>query len=264
MAEVDLNSIEADRPRKLHFEWALPTFFRPAATFKTIGTQENSVWSAPLLILSGLAILFVLLTASTRIQAAQAELSSAQLPEGFEEWWSAEQQQQYYASQANKTGPLFIYVFPVVSELAGVWIPWVLLGSILNISLTLNGSRGNGTTLFNLTGWAMLPLGLRSLVRTVAVLATGQTIQSPGLSGLVSADAGGFMTFLQPFMAHIDFYILWMVALLIVGVTHVSGLKRGKAVAAVIFSVLVVLALQALPGFIGAKLGGLSTGGMFF
>jgi hypothetical protein len=263
MADIDLNNIEAERPRKIHLEWVFPTLFKPAATFKTIGEQERSVWLTPLLLLSLLAIIFTLMSAPARIQAAQAQINMATPPDNFQ-WWSEEQQQQWYESQSNKIGPMFIYVFPALGELAGVWIPWLLLGSILNIALTLNGSRGNGTLLFNLTGWSMLPLAVRYVVRAVAVLISGQVIQSPGLSGLVTADGGGFMTFLQPFLAHIDVYVIWMLVLLIVGVLHVSGLPRGKAIAAVAVSILLVLALQALPGFIGARLSGLSTSGIYF
>lgn len=263
MAETDLNTIEDERPRKLHWEWTLPTFLHPKKTLSLVAAQEKGVWFTPLLILSILAIVFVLISAPTRTQTIQNQAGASQPPDGFE-YWAPEQQEQWFQSQSNKSGPLFVYVFPALSELGEIWIGWVLLGSILNLSLILNGSRGNGTTLLNITGWAFLPFAIRYLVRIISVLTTHQLIGSPGLSGLIAADASGFLMFLRPVLAHIDFYFLWMVALLIIGVMPVAGLKRTKVIFAILFSVLIVLALQALPGYTASKLGNLSLSGGFF
>ena len=263
MAETDFTTIEDERPRKLHWEWTLPTFLRPKKTLSLITAQEKGVWFTPLLILSILAIAFVLISAPARTQTIQAQAGASQPPDGFE-YWAPEQQEQWYQSQSNKSDPLFVYIFPALSELGGIWIGWVLLGSILNLSLILNGSRGNSTALLNLTGWAFLPFAVRFLVRIISVLTTHQLIGSPGLSGFIPADAGGFLLFLRPVLAHIDFYYVWMVVLLSIGVLPVAGLKRVKVIFAVLLSVVIVLALQALPGYAASKLGSLSLSGGFF
>jgi hypothetical protein len=261
MLETELNHIEEEvRPRKMHFDWVFPLFVRPGRTIKTIVTQENGVWFTSLLILSLLAILLVVIGGPARVQAAQV---GGELPQDFQ-YWSPDQQEQYFAGQANRSSPLFIYVFPILGVLAGVWFTWFLLGSILHLSLTLSGSRGTNTAALNLVGWAMLPLALRYIVQGISLLATHQVIQAPGLSGFIAAESGGFMIFLRSVLAHFDIYFLWMVALIMAGVLPLTGLSRGKAWVAVLAAVLIVLALQALPAYLGAALGGLSGSQPFY
>ena len=48
------------------------------------------------------------------------------------------------------------------------------------------------------------------------------------------------------------------------GAAIISGMQRGKTWVTVLVAVLILLALQALPGFIGGQLGGLSGAGSGF
>ena len=65
-------------------------------------------------------------------------------------------------------------------------------------------------------------------------------------------------------LGFVDIYFLWMVALLLIGAAIISGMQRGKTWVTVLVAVLILLALQALPGFIGGQLGGLSGAGSGF
>ena len=253
MVETDLASIEDTRPRSWHFEWTFPIILRPGRTLKAIAEKENGVWLTPLMILSVLAILFVLIGGPVRTAAANQ--ATPELPQDFQ-YWSQEQQQQYLSGQANKVSPLFIYIFPGLLELAGVWIPWLLIGLVLNLSFTLSGSRSNGTGVLNLAGWAFMPFGIRYLVRGFSLLATHTAIQAPGLSGFIDSTAGGMMALVRSALVHVDLYLVWVTVLLMVGALPLTGLKRGKAWIAVIVTILIVLALQSLPGYIGARLSG--------
>jgi hypothetical protein len=255
MAEIELEQLEAARPRSMHLEWVFPTFFRPGPTLKKIVEQERAVWIAPLLILSILAIVLVLSSGGPRTMQAQ---SNVEVPQDFQ-YWPPEMQQEFWDNQANKASTQYIYIFPMLGALAGVWIPWFLLGSILHLVLTMNGSRGTNTAALNLVGYASLPFALRYIVQAVAILSTKQLITSPGVSGFIAADAGGFMTFLRAVLAQVDIYLIWLVVLLMVGVLPLTGLTRGKAWMAVLVSVLIIIALKALPAFIGGQLNGLST-----
>jgi hypothetical protein len=146
----------------------------------------------------------------------------------------------------------------------GLWVSWFLLGSILHLALTLAGSRGTNTAALNLTGWAMLPLGPRMIVQMAVVLINKQLIAGQGLSGFIASDATGFLLYLRSMLGFVDIYFLWMVALLLIGAAIISGMQRGKTWDTVQFAVLILLALQALPGFIGGQLGGLSGAGRGF
>lgn len=263
MAEVEIETTvdENGKSRRLHFEWVLPLFFRPVRTLKTIVAKDTAVWHTPLLILSLLAILVVLVGAPMRT----AQLSQVgELPPDFQ-YWTPEQQEEYLASQAGKAGPMFVYLFPILSSLTGIWLSWFLLGSILHLALTLSGSRSSNTQALNLVGWAGLPFALRYIVQAIAMLTTKQMIDAPGLSGFVAADAEGFTAFWRILLAFVDIYLIWQLVLLMIGSLPLTGLSRGKAWTAVLVSVLLMLALQAVPGYIGSLLSGLElTRGFFF
>ncbi len=259
MAELELEQLEAARPRSMRLDWILPLFFRPGRTLKKIAEQERGVWIAPIIILSILAILVVLAGGQPRTIQAQ---TNVELPPDFQ-YWSPEMQEDFMANQANRTSALYIYVFPMLGALAGVWILWFLLGSILHLVLTLSGSRGTNTAALNLVAWASLPFALRYIVQAVAILSSKQLIAAPGLSGFLPADGNGLLIFLRAVLAQIDLYLIWQVILLLVGVVPLTGLVRTKAWTAVLISVVIILALAALPALIGSQLGGLRTSPYF-
>lgn len=259
MAEIELEQLEAARPRRMHMEWVLPLFFHPRRTLKKVGEQEHSVWIAPLLILSILAVLVILAGGQPRTIQSQSNIET---PLDFQ-YWPPEMQQEFMDNQAAKAGPLYIYIFPALGALAGVWIPWFLLGVILHLVLTLSGSRSSNTTALNLVGWASLPFAIRFIIQAIAIMTSKQLIGSPGVSGFIAADVNGFMTFLRGVLAQVDLYLIWQILLLVVGVLPLTGLTRSKAWTAVLLSVLIVVALKALPALIGSQLSGLSTTQMF-
>ncbi|MEA4906694.1 MAG: hypothetical protein GYA17_22035 [Chloroflexi bacterium] len=257
--ELEQNEVEA-APRRLRFEWLAPLWIRPRRVLEEIVHQDQPVWLAPMLVLTLTLLVAVVVTG-----AAQPSVSglSGEVPSTFE-YFTPEQQAQFQQAQSLQDGPLFRYVFPAAGGLIGLWLVWFLMGSILHLSLTLNGSRGSHLAAINLAAWASLPLALRFLVRTGAALATHQAVANPGLSGFIDSAAGGLDAFLRAFLSGIDLYFLWGIVLLWVGALPLSGLSRAKAALAVGVTALLVLALQALPGFISAQLSGLNTGGSFF
>lgn len=249
------------RPRAFHFAWVLPLFWRPRRTLSEAADQNRATWITPLIVLTLLALLAVLVAAPIR-QAAVAN-GPQSMPPDFQ-YWSPEQQQQYIQTLSAQSGPVFVYLFPALSSLIKIWVGWLLLGGVLHLVLTLAGSRSTLTLAFNLAGWASLPLALRSLVQVVSMLFTHQLIASPGLAGFAPAESAGLVSYLVAMLPIIDLYLLWMAALLLVGVRLQSGIGLGKVWGSVLVTLVVVLALQALPGFISGQLGSLSTGGRFF
>ncbi len=262
MSELGLESINAELPtrRSLHTEWVLPLFVLPRKTLAQIVKQETGVWAAPLLLLTLAVALLVF--AQGPVRKTQAQMTSA-MPEQAQ-YFSPEQQAQLQEGMAARQGPLFIYIFPAIGLLAGIWFGWFLLGSMLHLGLTMAGSRSGSTASFNLAAWASLPLIFRYLVRAVYSLSAHQMITSPGLSGFLSASAGGFSAYLHILLTLVDLYFIWQVALLLAGVVSATGLARKKAWAVTLLVVLVLLALQALPGFLLAQLGAVQTNQPFF
>ncbi len=245
----------------LIFKWVVPLFIKPARTTEEIGAQEKSVWLTPLLILSVLALLVVLIAAPIKRQEIQM---GTNMPPDFQ-YYSPEQQDQFYQAQANQTSPLFLYVFPALSGLLKIWVPWFLLSIILYLALTLAGSRAGSTRSYNLVGWSMLPFAIRTLVQIGVMLFTRTSISAPGLAGFIDSAATGGGAYFRSLLGFIDIYFIFQVVLLMLGAVKLSGLSRTKAVVATLVSVVILLFLSAIPGLLSSALGGLSfTGGFYF
>jgi hypothetical protein len=258
---MDVNQQDETQEKKsLNLKWVLPLFIRPRRTTNEIVTQEKSVWLTPLLILSILAVLYALIAAPVR--RANIEIG-ANLPADFQ-YYTEEMQNQFYAAQEKQTSPLFLYVFPVLSGLLRFWVSWFILGILLYLSLTLAGSRAGSIKSYNLSAWSFLPFGVRYLVQILALLFSRTLVQNPGLSGFVSTDASGFISYLGQLLGFVDIYFIFQVILLLLGVIPLSGLSRGKAWTATAVSLLILVLLQAVPGFLSHALSGLSLNGYYF
>ncbi|KPL83734.1 hypothetical protein SE15_00195 [Thermanaerothrix daxensis] len=261
MSEIETlpPSPEATR-RRWRFEWIPALFLRPRRTLQNLREQENATWITPMVVLTLLALFLTLASAPARQQQAQVV---SELPPDFQ-YWPQEQQQQYFQAQQQRANPLFVIVFPGLANLAGVWLPWLILSSLLHLALTLGGSRGNGITTFNLVAWCSLPLALRFLVQGIALLITRQPINAPGLSGFLPADATGLVLYGRALLAQVDLYWLWMVGLLLIGTPLFAGIQRSKARLLTLLAVILTLGLQALPGYFSARLSNLFVTRPFF
>jgi hypothetical protein len=240
--------------RRFHFDWVLPTLLRPRWLFAQVREQESDSWLTPLLILT-LAEVGRVLTVGWLKQSAAAS-GQTPLPDGFE-FWTPEQQAQFFQAQQATTGPTFVYVFPAIGSMLGLWITWLLIASILHLALTLLGGRSQTRAAINFVAWALLPLALRSLVSLGYMLYSQTLIVGYGLAGFAPGDGEMLSNYLKEFLAFVDVYLLWAAVLMALGAMSVASLPARKAWGGVLITMLIVLALHALPGFIAAQVGGL-------
>ncbi len=248
------------RPKnKLKFDWLVQLLFKPKNTLDLIFAEARPNWQTPLLVLGVVGFIQALIAGPIKKTAIEM---GTNLPPDFQ-WYSPEQQQQFLQAQASQTSPLFLYVFPILGLVIGIFITWFLLRSLLHLSLTLAGSRAKSMLSGNLAAWSVTPLILRSIVRIIAMLATKSQITITGLSGLVTAD-GGFTAFLYAFLALIDIFVVWQLVLVLIGAQKISNLPRFKAWGVAALAFFILLLLEALPGFIGSQLSGLTMTRMFF
>lgn len=243
-----------------NFQWFPAVLFRPRKTTAQIATHDKPAWLAPLLVLSLLVVLLTLIAAPIRKQTIQM---GSNLPPDFQ-YYTPEMQAQFMKAQESQTSPLFLYLFPILSGVAGIWVSWFLMSSILHLLITLSGSRAASLRSYNLVSWSFVPFILRYLVQLFALLFSKSLVQNPGLSGLMAADAGGFLAFLRVLLGLIDLYFIFQVILLFLGVVPLSGLSKSKAYTATLIMLILVLVLRALPGFLSSILGGLSVTRPFF
>jgi hypothetical protein len=256
MADVnEFPNTHTEAPKR---RWKLLSdiLFKPRWAFKQLAAIQNHAWGIPMLLLTALIILSALAGGPARYQNTVMNLN--QPPEDFI-YWTPEQQNQFNEGQMALQGPLFTVVFPMISSLAGLWLGWFLLASVLHLLMTLKGSRQSREVFFNYSAWAAVPFAIRSLVQTVSFLATNQIIASPGLSGLISQGAVGWQPYLRLVLGMVDLYAIWVFILLLVGSPIVSGLKPGKAITTTLIACLIFTVLALIPGVIRLQLGGLGT-----
>jgi hypothetical protein len=259
MTETEL--VQTESPGRFQFAWVSQALFRPRGAFAKITAQNRGVWLTPLLILTLTTLLRVGVAGWVRQNFAIA--GEMPLPPDFQ-YYSPEQQAQFMQAMQSTQGPVFIYVFPAISGLLTVWLGWLLVGGLLHLVLTMLGGRGDTMAAINLVAWASLPFALRDLVRVAALVVSRQSISSPGLAGFAPAELSGFMAYLAAWLPVIDIYLIWHMALLVVGVRSASSLSRGKAIGGPVVTVLLVLALWALVSFFVARLGSLTVIRPFF
>jgi hypothetical protein len=240
--------------RRFHFDWILPAFLRPRRLFTQVKESEGDSWLTPVLVLT-LAELGRVVTAGWLRQSAAAS-GEVSLPDGFD-FWTPEQQAQFFQAQQATTGPAFVYIFPAIASLLGLWITWLLIASLLHLVLTLLGGRSQTRSAINFVAWALLPLAVRSVVSLGYMLFTQKLIVGYGLAGFAPNDETMLSAFLKEVLSFVDIYLLWAVALTALGAAMIASLPTRKALGGVLMTMSIVLALHALPGFIGSQITGL-------
>ncbi|GAB4578483.1 MAG: hypothetical protein Fur0022_12180 [Anaerolineales bacterium] len=185
------------------------------------------------------------------------------LPPDFE-FMTPEQQAQIMQAIEASSGPVFMYVFPVLAVLIKIWLGWLLVGGVIHLVLTLLGGRGHTPATMNIVAWASLPFAVRAIVRAVALIATRQLIDHPGLSGFAPADGLDMSLYLSALLSLVDIYLIWNIVLLGIGSREVSNLPSGKAWGGILFTILSFTAIQALITFGLQKASGLTIIRPFF
>lgn len=252
---------DAGRPSRWHFGLIFPTLFQPRQTFARIVAAERGLVSTPLFVLVVLAVLSALLAGS--IKEAAAAGGQIILPPGFE-WYTPEQQAQFQQAMAATSGPVFLYVLPAILAALGAVAGWLLVGWLLHLLLTLMGGRASSRQTLNVVAWASLPFAVRHVVRVGAMLASDRLIAYPGLSGFAAGDQGNAAIFGGALLALIDLYVLWHIVLLVTGARAGDTLSAPKTWTAVLFTVVLVLMLRALPALVAAQFSDLTVVRPFF
>ncbi len=249
------------KTQRFYFSWVLDLLFHPRQAIKRIATYSNGVWLTPLLIISIAVLVNVLIMGNLKHQAAL--LGEVTLPPDYQ-YYTPEQQAQYMQAAQATRGPVFIYVLPGISSLLGVWFGWLLVGGLLHLVTTLLGGRGNTGISMNIVAWASIPFAVRAIIQIIYMLFAHKLISNPGLSGFAPVGDSGWVLFLTQLLRLIDIYIIWQIALIILGVRLSTGLITSKTILGAIVTVLIILCLQAGLLFLIGKLSGLTIARPFF
>jgi hypothetical protein len=158
----------------------------------------------------------------------------------------------------SSTSQAVTIALSVVASLAGFLITWVALGGLSHLFAIALGGQGNARMSMVLAGWASVPVGIRSVMQLIYMLATNSAISQAGLSGFAPTTTTTLSILLQQVLAQIDLYFFWQAGLLMLGIRAWSGMTRKKSFLIIVFCVLIVLMVQAGLGLGIEKLSTLS------
>ncbi len=244
-------------------QWLYKIWVQPRAVFKVIARQEKAVWLVPLVTLSLFQVIKNAVEGPIRTAAAQAAQATADLSATNMGYLTDKEVAQIQQGAATTSGPIFTILIPAVLAVLGIWLSWVILGSILHLGLTLAGNRNGAVSSLNVSAWASLPFAVRLIIQIIATLATRQVISAPGLSGFFTPH-GTLAQFAAVLLGLVDIYLIWQVVYLVLGARQMGNIARGRVISTVIVCVLIVLALQAVPGTISRVISGMSFSRPYF
>lgn len=147
-------------------------------------------------------------------------------------------------------------------SLVGNWILWIVL---LGLSAILLGGREAGFGIMaRLAMWSWLSYVVRGVLQIIYVLASGDPLYNPGLSGLFVDNTpppmGTFIytiptrgeQVMAAILGRVDVYLIWQMALLTIGLADLSRLSRRRSVLVVTGIWLIGTGLSLLPILIPA------------
>lgn len=251
----------AEANNRWRFDWIFPLLFKPRQTYRTIIDALGSVAFTPIFLtaVSGLILSLVI----GGVQDAANAAGQVQLPSGFE-WYTPEQQAQYFQAASATSGPVFVYLLPAILSLAKLFLGWALLSWILHLVLTMFGGRGTSQQASNIVAWAYLPFVIRNVVQILFIWSSNTLISNAGLSGFTPEGEGTLYLYISALLSHIDIYFIWFVLLCGIGLSQSSQLRPGKAWFAVLLTFIIIQLIQAAPVFIAAQFNDLTVMSPFF
>lgn len=139
------------------------------------------------------------------------------------------------------------------------WFAWS--GAVYLALLLLGHSAVDFGSVWTLAIWAWMPYAVRDIIQSIYMIAIHRPVYNQGLSGLVvDRTPPPPMTFrylipttselaLASLLERLDIYMIWHLALMVLGTRALTKLSRRKAIGA-IWGIWLVLTLVALiPGF---------------
>ena len=233
MSEIDANPPEEHRLG--HLLWGI--LARPRATLEYLNEHGGRTWWLPVLLGVILTILPIVVGGPVAVEQAREAISAIQEQPAEQSGATPSAEQ---LAQVEQTLSLTQVVFPAVAGAVGRIVGWLIWAGALYLASTALGGRSTFGQMLRTVVWVWLPYAVRGLLQTIYILASGQIIANPGLSGFVldsgvASDPTAFtppsmgQTLLSSLLSHVDIYLFWHLALLVVGVMVASRLPRRKA-----------------------------------
>ncbi len=192
-------------------------FVNPSATFSNI--KEKPEWLKPLIVvLIGLCIISVLNIATTR------DLINAQQVDIMKERNMTDEQ----IEQAMKftSGP-FIYISAVIGTIISVSVILAIFALLLNIFIPMAGGEGSYKLIFTVVSYAALVKIPAQLLRWILILTKNSLKVSTSLALFIPNLP--VKSFAYKLLSSFDFFIIWEMILVALGISITNNLKKENA-----------------------------------
>lgn len=170
---------------------------------------------------------------------------------------------------APRSSPITGLALPALGRLGSLAVNWLLWSGVLYVIGTMMGGRNTFGHMLHMVIWTWAPYAVRGVLQAGYILATGQPIAHPGLSGFVAAEttfAGvpappntGALVW-RALLGQADVYLFWHLALVAVGLMAVAHLPRRKAVALTLGAWALLTLLSLIPSVVLGSIAGLRMG----
>ncbi len=192
-------------------------FINPSAVFR--GIKEKPDWLKPLIVvLVGLCILSLLTISTTH------DLITAQQIEAMRERNMSDEQ----IEQAMKftSGP-FIYVSAVIGTIISVSIILLIFALLLNVFIPMAGGEGSYKVVFSVVSYAALVKIPAHLLRWILIMIKKSLEVTTSLALFVPNLPVN--SFAYRLLSSFDFFIIWEMILVAMGISLTNNLKKEKA-----------------------------------
>ncbi len=248
-------SISSSGPERLPIMslfWGM--VIRPRQTLSHLRDHGDRTWLWPaLLSIAFLIGSFIVLAPIARAEA-QEEVRAFQ--EQFAQQLPPSEQAQMEQAAELVGNPMFTVVIPAATGSLGLAIGWLARGAVLYFASLLFGGQARFPAMFRMGVWTTLPDIARRVVTTLGTLAAGRTL-TPGLAFLVPEPPQNMVpspatAVLRTFLGGLDLYLLWGLALLVLGVAVTARLSWHKSVLIVLIYWTLTTIARILPAWFGA------------
>jgi hypothetical protein len=270
-------NVKSDTPTLDEFKKAKPKFIsinfkriglmitQPCQVFTEIANENHKAdWKSPIIVVGVIILLASLMsvTSSSSSSISQAQTSNSGTSFSFSNPMGMGGRSQATATATDDTSStedtassttsssstLLSTVLSALGALISFVLTWLLVGSLANLLSISFGGRGNTKLAIVFAAWTCVPIGIRSVMQMLYVLATSTSIKSVGLSGFAPSTATTLAILLEKLLAQIDIYSIWQAVLLVIGISVMTKLDTKKSILIAVISIVIVVLVKSLLG----------------
>lgn len=227
------------QPRRNFFALLWGMIRHPRKTLEYVDQTGGRAWVIMALLAAVSAVFLVATVAPISARMAQ-EAIQTQLQSQLGAAPSGDDAEMQARVSQFATNPLLTIVAPSLTGVIGILIGWLIWAGALHLFSVMVGGDSHFGGMWHGVVWSYLPVVLRNTLQSIYVLATGELIANPGLSGFVATEqtvseliasppSPGRLA-LRSVLTQIDLFNIWNLILLVFAVITIARLSRRKAI----------------------------------